>query len=39
MVISCRIQSMDWLALGILGNKRAKFEWMENELSAFWLVP
>jgi hypothetical protein len=37
--ISCRIDSIDWLVLGTLGNRRARFEWLEDELSATWLVP
>jgi hypothetical protein len=39
MVIASRIDSMDWLRLSILGNRRARFDWVANELSAKWLVP
>ena len=39
MAISCRIDSMDWLMLGALGHRRARFEWDEKKLSATWLIP
>lgn len=39
MAISCRIDSVDWLMLGALGHRRARFDWDENELSATWLIP
>ena len=39
MAISCRIDLIDYLSLSILGNKRARFEWNEEKLSATWLVP
>jgi hypothetical protein len=39
MAIACRIDSIDWLILRILGNRRARFEWYENRLSATWLLP
>jgi hypothetical protein len=39
MVITCRIDSMDWLALRVLGNRRARFDWDETGLKAKWLIP
>jgi pyridoxamine 5'-phosphate oxidase len=39
MAISCRINSIDWLMLGALGHRRARFDWDENGLSARWLIP
>jgi hypothetical protein len=39
MVIAGRMDSLDWLALRALGNRRARFDWDENGLQAHWLVP
>ena len=39
MVIAGRMDSLDWLALSVLGNRRARFDWDENGLSAKWLIP
>jgi len=39
MTISCRIDSIDWLRLSVLGNRRARFDWENDELKAVWLVP
>jgi hypothetical protein len=39
MAIACRIDSMDWLILRVLGNRRARFDWDENGLNATWLIP
>ena len=39
MAIACRIESMDWLRLSTMGNRRARFEWDEDELRPTWLVP
>ena len=39
MVIASRIESMDWLRLSTLGNRRARFDWEADELNAKWLVP
>ena len=39
MVIACKIESMDWLILQAVGNRRARFDWDENGLSARWLIP
>jgi len=39
MAVSCGIDSMDWLMLGALGHRRARFDWDENGLSATWLIP
>jgi len=38
-VIVGRIDAMDWLILKVLGNRRALFDWNENELKAEWLIP
>jgi hypothetical protein len=38
-VIAGRIESMDWLKLSYLGNRRARFDWTSKELRATWLVP
>ena len=37
--IACRIDSIDWVLLSLLGNRRARFIWDNNELSAQWLIP
>ena len=37
--IACRIDSIDWVSLSLLGNRRAKFIWDNNELKAQWLIP
>ncbi len=37
--ISCRIDSMDWVLLSTLGNRRASFNWKKNKLNSSWLVP
>ena len=37
--IACRIDSIDWLVLRVLGNRRARFEWDDAGLNARWLVP
>lgn len=39
VVIACRIDSMDWLMLRVLGNLRARFDWDEKGLHATWLIP
>lgn len=39
MAISSTINSMDWLLLSILGNRRARFDWDNERLSASWLIP
>jgi hypothetical protein len=39
MAIACRIDSIDWVLLSILGNRRARFEWHENMLRTTWLIP
>ena len=39
MAISCRIDSIDWLILSMLGNRRARFNWDENSVSFTWLIP
>lgn len=39
MAIACRIDSIDWLALQLLGNRRARFDWGETGLAATWLIP
>ena len=37
--IAGRIDSMDWLVLRVLGNRRARFDWDETGLNARWLIP
>jgi hypothetical protein len=37
--IAGRIDSMDWLVLQVLGNRRARFDWDETGLNARWLIP
>ena len=39
MVIAGQIKSLDWLQLGILGNRRARFDWTPAGLQANWLIP
>jgi len=39
MAIACRIDSIDWLVLQVLGNRRARFEWNQTGLDAQWLIP
>jgi hypothetical protein len=39
MAIAGRIESMDWLRLSVLGNRRARFDWADNSLKATWLIP
>jgi hypothetical protein len=38
-VIACRFDTIDWLVLRVMGNRRARFEWDEYGLHANWLVP
>ena len=39
LTIRSTIQSIDWVSLNILGNRRARFEWHEDRQGATWLVP
>jgi len=39
MVIVGRIDSLDWLQLSILGNRRARFVWTASGLNSTWLIP
>jgi pyridoxamine 5'-phosphate oxidase len=39
MAIAARIDSMDWLKLGVTGNRRARFDWDETGMKASWLIP
>lgn len=39
MVIACRFDSIDWLVLQAMGNRRARFAWDESGMSATWLIP
>jgi hypothetical protein len=39
MALACRIDSLDWLVLQVLGNRRARFEWDKAGLDAKWLIP
>ena len=39
-VIACKIQSIDWLELRMIGNRRALFTWdEEDQLNVAWLIP
>jgi len=39
MVIAGQIQSLDWLQLSVLGNRRARYVWASAGLQANWLIP
>ena len=39
MAIVCRIDAIDWLKLSTLGNRRARFDWDDDNLKAVWLIP
>jgi hypothetical protein len=40
MAIACHLDTMDWLRLSLLGNRRARFKWDNKDgLQATWLVP
>jgi hypothetical protein len=39
MAISCRIDSLDFVVLRVMGNLRARYDWDENGLHSTWLVP
>jgi hypothetical protein len=39
MAIACRIDSIDWLVLQVMGNRRARFEWDKTGMKSTWLVP
>lgn len=39
MAIACKIDSIDWLVLSVLGNRRARFDWDEKNLYTTWLIP
>ena len=39
MAIACRIDSIDWLVLQLLGNRRARFDWGQTGMEATWLIP
>ena len=39
LAIEAQIYSIDWLILKITGNRRARFEWVDDSLHATWLVP
>ncbi len=39
MAIVSQIDSLDWLLLDPLGNRRARFDWDGDEMSASWIVP
>jgi len=39
MVVSCRIDTLDWLRLSPLGNRRARFDWDETGVKSTWLIP
>jgi hypothetical protein len=40
MVVEAQLDRIDWLFLGIEGNRAARFEWdWAGELTATWRVP
>jgi len=39
MSISCHFNAIDWLLLSPLGNRRARFDWKDDEMTASWIVP
>ncbi len=39
MAIACKIESIDWLILSLLGNRRAQFDWDKKTLRATWVIP
>ena len=39
LTIRSTIDSIDWLSLNVLGNRRARFDWHEKELNSSWLIP
>jgi pyridoxamine 5'-phosphate oxidase len=39
MAIACRMNMMDCLMLRPLGNRRARFDWYNNELHGTWVIP
>lgn len=39
MVIACKIDTIDWLVLRVTGNRRARFDWDGDRMTASWLIP
>ena len=39
VVISSRIDTIDWLRLSPSGNRRARFDWNDRGMTSTWLVP
>ena len=39
MAIETQVDTIDWLILKVTGNRRARFEWVEDRLKATWIVP
>jgi hypothetical protein len=37
--ITCSIDSIDWLSLSPMGNRRAQFGWNNKDFSAQWVIP
>ena len=37
--VHCRFTEVDWLILRLTGNLRARFQWKDNRLNAYWIVP
>ncbi len=38
-VISCKLDSLDWLYLDARGHSRAQFLWYDERLEAHWVIP
>lgn len=38
-LLSCRVACIDWLKLGVLGHRRARFSWRDGRWESSWLVP
>ena len=39
VVISCQLDTLDWLHLHARGHSRARFSWIGKEFKADWIVP
>jgi len=38
-VIQCKIKVIEWLYLAAKGHRRARFEYLKNEIKKDWLIP
>lgn len=39
VVVTCQVDSVDWLLLHENGHLRAQFSWQDNKLAGSWVVP